>query len=233
MGSFISFILMLISLTGLIIARVWSISILKIIFKITSSLLFLSTAYFARRECDSKKSTTYYKLMFTGLVFSLFGDTFLVLQHNHNFIFILGVASFACAHIFYTIAFFQFGKMSRLNLVSTAIFIIILQWLIFGNNLLDLGSMKPLIVGYSILISCMVGKSLTLLTYRNQNPSFVMLTVSGAVLFLISDSILLFALFGKQDYAYLETLNNILYYIGQGLFGLSFRNELILKSKKN
>lgn len=231
MASIISFILMLISLTGLIIARLMENSLFIIVLKILTSVLFLTTAYFAQKECTRNNPSTYFKLMFTGLLFSLFGDIFLVFNQDNGMLFILGVASFAGAHIFYTAGFFQFGKFSKLNLIWTIIFIIFLQWLISLDNIISLGTMKPLVIGYSILISFMVGKSMTLWKFRKENPTFVTMTIAGAVLFLISDSLLLFAIFGKNDLHLLEALNNLIYYIGQGLFALSFRNELLLPKK--
>lgn len=232
MGSLILFIGMLISLALLIYSRFFEIHIMSVVFKTLTSLLFLGVAHCSRKECSGDKPSAYYKFMFLGLIFSLFGDVFLVIGGSEGLIFVLGVASFACAHISYTIAFFQFGKLSKLNIIWTIIFAIPLLWLVLGTDWFNLGALRPLIVGYGILISFMTAKSFTLWKYRNENRYFVYITIAGALFFLISDTILLFALFGDESLSKLELVNNFIYYIGQGLFGLSFRKEFLLPKEK-
>ena len=138
METIISFAMLLVSLLVLTISRIKGLYILKVIFKTTSSLLFLAVAHFARKECQKENKTTYFKLMFLGLFFSLLGDVFLVIEGIDIF-FILGVFSFACAHIFYIIAFFQFGKMGKANLISTIVFFSILLFLTSNKEWVDLG----------------------------------------------------------------------------------------------
>lgn len=231
METIISFAMLLVSILALVISRIKGVYVLMVIFKTTSSLLFLAIAHFAQKECKKEKKTTYYKLMSLGLFFSLLGDVFLVIK-GIDTLFILGVFSFACAHIFYTIAFFQFEKMSRVNLILTILLFSFLFWLMSNKEWVDLGQLKPMILGYALLLSLMAAKSFSALKYYKENPYFVTLTILGSLLFFVSDCLLLFAFFGKQDLSYLETVNNPIYYVGQGLFGLSFRKELILKKDK-
>lgn len=231
MGSLIFFVGMLISLALLMYSKFFQINMMRVIFKTLTSLLFLGVAHYSRKECSKNKSSVYYKLMFLGLTFSLFGDVFLE-GGTDGLLFVLGVASFASAHISYTVAFFQFGKLSKLNIIWTIIFAIPLLWLVLGTDWFTLGALKPLIAGYAVLISFMAAKSLTLWKYRNENRYFVYITITGALFFLISDTILLFALFGDESLRKLEIVNNFIYYIGQGLFGLSFRRELLVQKGK-
>lgn len=231
METIISFAMLLVSILALVISRIKGVYVLMVIFKTTSSLLFLAIAHFAQKECQKEHKTTYYKLMSLGLFFSLLGDVFLVIK-GIDTLFILGVFSFACAHIFYTIAFFQFEKMSKVNLILTILLFSFLFWLMSNKEWVDLGQLKPIILGYALLLSLMAAKSFSALKYYKENPYFVTLTILGALLFFVSDCLLLFAFFGKQDLSYLETVNNPIYYVGQSLFGLSFRKELILKKEK-
>ena len=231
METIISFAMLLVSILALVISRIKGVYVLMVIFKTTSSLLFLAIAHFAQKECQKEHKTTYYKLMSLGLFFSLLGDVFLVIK-GIDTLFILGVFSFACAHIFYTIAFFQFEKMSKVNLILTILLFSFLFWLMSNKEWVDLGQLKPMILGYALLLSLMAAKSFSALKYYKENPYFVTLTILGSLLFFVSDCLLLFAFFGKQDLSYLETVNNPIYYVGQGLFGLSFRKELILKKDK-
>lgn len=230
MGSILSFIAMLISLAGLTYCNIMKLYVIIVFFKTLTSLLFLVIAYVTVRTYSKHKTTTYFKLMFLGLVFSLFGDVFLAVAGNSKgLLFVLGVISFASAHISYMIAFFQFGKCEKLNAQWFCFFLIILIGLTSIPNVFDFAGLRPLIMGYIVLISFMVAKSLSLWKYRKENPYFVYLTIAGALLFLISDSLLLFSLFGDASLYYFTAINNIIYYIGQALFGLSFKNELILK----
>lgn len=202
---------------------------MMILFKTVTSILFLCIAYAAKMEAKNKTKTLYFKLMFLGLFFSLLGDVCMVIVgDSKGILFVLGVASFAFAHISYLIAFFQFEKISRLNIVwSSAIFLVLFCLLNF-SPCLDFQGLKALLMVYALLISLMVGKSFSLWKYRREHSYFVYLTIGGAVLFLISDSILLFNLFGPSSLWYLLAVNNVLYYIGQALFGLSFKNEFSL-----
>lgn len=202
---------------------------MMIVFKTVTSILFLGIAYAAKKEAKNKIKTLYFKWMFLGLFFSLIGDVCMVIVGNSKgILFILGVASFAFAHISYLIGFFQFEKVSRLNIIwSSAIFLFLFCLLNF-SPCLDFQGLKPLLMVYALLISLMVGKSFSLWKYRKENSFFVYLTIGGAVFFLISDSVLLFHLFGPDSLWYLLAVNNVIYYIGQGLFGLSFKKEFSL-----
>ena len=232
MASITTFIAMLISLVFLTYCNIKNLYLIRVIFKTLTSLLFILIAYVTKREYSKKKTTTYYKLILLGLVFSLGGDVFLAIADNSKgILFVLGVASFAAAHIAYIFAFLQFDKISKLNIAWMGIFFVILIVLISIPNMFDFQGLKPLIIGYALLISFMVAKSFSLWKYRKQNPYFVYMTISSALFFLISDSILLFALFGDPSLSYCTAINNVIYYIGQALFGLSFKNELILDKK--
>ena len=233
MNSLTCFIMLLVSLGILTFSSLNHLRVLRIIFKAVTSLLFCLQAHVSRKECSNRKPTTYYKLMFAGLFFSMIGDVAIVFDNDRNGICLtIGIISFACAHISYIIGFFQFEKLSLLNIVWLAIFFTTIFWLINHDSWFEFGNMKPMIIGYGILICFMVAKSLSLWKYRNENAYFVYLTIAASALFLISDSILLFHIFGKTGLTNLQVINNLIYYVGQGLFGLSFKKEMLVKETK-
>lgn len=229
MSSFISFVTMLIFLAGLTYSNIKNMYLFRILFKTLTSVSFLLIAFVTKRNYAKTKTTRYFKLMSLGLVCSFFGDVLLAIADTSKGIcFVLGVISFALAHVAYTIAFFQYGKFCKTNALWFAILLFFVFALISIPNLFDFAGLKPLIIGYGVLISFMVSKSFSLWKYKKQNPYFVSITIAGAVLFLISDSLLLFSLFGDASLSYFLTINNVIYYIGQALFGLSFKKELLL-----
>lgn len=230
MNSLICFIILLVSLGILTFSSLNHLMTLRIIFKTITSLLFLLQAHISRKECSNQKSSTYYKLMFAGLFFSMIGDVVLVVNNDRKgLLLIIGIASFVCAHISYIIGFFQYEKLSLLNIVWLAILFAPICWIISHDTWFEFGNMKLIIIGYGLLICFMVAKSLSLWKYRKENAYFVYLTIAASSLFLISDSILLFHIFGKTGLTNLQVINNLIYYVGQGLFGLSFKKELLIK----
>lgn len=231
MNSLICFIMLLVSLGILTFTSIKHLVIQRIIFKTLTSLLFCIQAPVSRKECSSQKASTYYKLIFAGLFFSMIGDVAMALDNNRSSIFlVIGIIGFACAHISYIIGFFQHEKLSLLNIVWFAAFFAVIFLVLSHDTWFEFGNMKPIIIGYGILISFMVAKSLSLWKYRRENAYFVYLTIAATSLFLISDTVLLFYIFGKTSSTSLQIINNFIYYIGQGLFGLSFRKELLVKA---
>lgn len=216
--NFIFFILMLLSTAGLITANILKIAIATIIFKCLSSLFFIATAVSSYKKNSS--NTNFFVLMLLGLVFSLGGDVFLVFD-----IFIFGVASFGIGHIMYSVGY---CKMTKISLGDILIFLVIiiptLLTISFGK--FEFNGMKIPVTLYAIIISFMVSKSLSMLKFYSSSKKPVLLMISGSVLFLISDWILLFLFFYPNASPVLGPMNSILYYVGQGLIGLNFSYEL-------
>lgn len=230
MFSIICFILMLISLGILIYARLQHIFVLIAIFKTLCSLLFLGVAFFAQKECPKSKPTTYFKRIFVGLSLCALCDFFLIFNSDNGLPFILGVGSCAVAHILFASSFFLFGKLRIADFVWTALFSIILFFLITNKKLIHSGDMTAVLCIYATIISFMVAKSFTLWQYHTVNRYFVFMTIGATVLFIISDTLLLFAYFSAGGPNNLEAVDNIVYYISVGMFGLSFKKELLQKN---
>ena len=85
-----------------------------------------------------------------------------------------------------------------------------------------------MLIGYSIILSFMVSKSFSIWKYRKVNRTFVYMTISATILFMLSDIILLIACFsisGADNR--LKALNNFVYSISVALLGFSFKWELL------
>ncbi len=132
-------------------------------------------------------SSIYQGLLVTGLVFSLAGDVFLMLPSDR---FVAGLASFFVGHVFYVAAFAAdagpasaFVREPLLLLAMLAASAGLYAYLWSG-----LGDMKLPVAVYGVGIAAMAWQA----TARwNETEQFgALLACSGALLFVVSDSVL-------------------------------------------
>jgi len=128
-----------------------------------------------------------------AFVFSWFGDSFLMYQQRDELYFLLGLASFLTAHVFYMFAFkiwFEDNHETPLLKRYPWMGMLLFVYAIGMYKLLeaDLGTMKLPVVVY---IGVILGMSLLALNrYKKVSASSFRWIVLGAFAFLISDSIL-------------------------------------------
>ena len=193
------------------------------IVKTCTSILFIATcisSYFS-----STSNPKYFLLILIALVFSLFGDVFLAFYDKSNpemkNFFVLGVISFAIAHIFFS---FGFIVLCPFEMKSLLIFIILsIASLCFLKIFkgFDFKGMFNLVAAYDVIICFMVTNALSLFKLLEVNFKGTILIIIGAALFFISDLILSFIYFTKKHPKCLSGFNLSTYYIGQGLIALS------------
>ena len=139
----------------------------------------------------SKQAFKFPMIMSIGLFFAMLGDILL------NIEFIIGAILFAIAHIWYFIAYNFVQKFKPSDLIyGIAIFIPAVIFITF-MPFLDFGSlvMQIIVIGYALIISFMVGKSIANLV---QQPTCQnILIVLGSLLFFFSDLMLLLNVFGN------------------------------------
>ena len=130
-------------------------------------------------------------LIIAGLIFSLFGDIFLMLPTDK---FIQGLAAFLVAHIFYIIAFSSgFGPYFEIGyLIPAVIYAIIFLWVILPKT----GSMKLPVIIYSLVLLVFMWQATGRYYYLAETSALYVFM--GAVLFVISDSVLAYARFVKD-----------------------------------
>jgi len=129
------------------------------------------------------------KWIIAALLFSWLGDVLLMLQDNNSLFFLLGLSAFLVAHIFY-IVFFHFIRLNE-NVKSRwwLVLIVALYYLILISLLSPhLGDMKLPVRIYAVVISFMFMLAMHMLFIKNKNAGLLLLT--GALLFVLSDSIL-------------------------------------------
>lgn len=158
--------------------------------------------------------TDFYRYaIMAGLVFSLAGDIFLMLPGDR---FIQGLISFLLAHLCYITAFtFDGGEERRL---LYAIPFLLYGAVMLGLLLPGLGRMKTPVVIYMLIILLMAWQALN--RWAGTGPEGSALAFTGALLFVVSDSILALNRF-KRPFASAQTYVMSTYFTAQWLIALS------------
>jgi uncharacterized membrane protein YhhN len=184
-------------------------AILIYIFKPLTMVFIISIAVLAKKPPNNR----YKVAVIAGLLFSLMGDIFLMLPMD---LFIAGLLSFLIAQLIYTYAFGS-GRRFQFN------FIIMLPFLIYGVLIYVI--LFPGLNGMEIPVAVYIVVILTMaLTAWNQwsqkRTRWALLALIGAVLFVISDSILAINRFGEPFIA-ARALTLSTYYSAQWLISNS------------
>lgn len=134
------------------------------------------------------------KSVVLAIIFSCAGDTLLMLQGKDENFFMFGLAAFLVAHIFYILAYRQHqssdtsNELQGLQKIRYAFPI-----LLSGTGLVvilysRLGGMKIPVLIYAIVLTGMVLAAL--FRFGKTNASSFALVFGGAILFMISDSLI-------------------------------------------
>lgn len=168
----------------------FSISILEIIFGmnqyqvgvyITKPLIMIPILIFYFLQTQNQRSFQD-KLMLVAFFFSLMGDSFLMFQGERNFMF--GLGAFLITHLFYIFIFIR--KRLKMNKIYRFLFLgfAVVMYLILKNKVNE--SLLIPISFYMITISTMAISA----AERNANPESYRMVLMGAILFVISDSLI-------------------------------------------
>ncbi len=140
---------------------------------------------------QSEKIKKYSLFLTIGLFFAMLGDIILGVE------FTVGAGLFALGHIFFFIAFLFLNKFSIWDIIISLVIIGISLCVILLSNGLTFGKMLPLVIVYAVIISNMLGKSLSnLLQNRNYSSKQLLYIFVGTLMFFLSDLMLMFNVFG-------------------------------------
>lgn len=156
---------------------------------------------------------SYQALIAVGLVFSLAGDVFLMLPSDR---FVAGLVSFLLAHLFYIAAFALFAA-GEPALPALAMFALYGAGLL-GVLLPRVGALKLPVAIYAAVLSAMGWQAAA--QWVAHDGLRTLLALAGAVLFLLSDSILALDRF-VRSFAAAEGLLLTTYYLAQWLIAMS------------
>ncbi|QJA08948.1 hypothetical protein HF520_08295 [Romboutsia sp. CE17] len=214
---YINLILFIISLLTLIYFTYKPVKNYRLIFKIITSILFISTGIIS--YLHSQGDFYYFILLIIGLIFSLFGDILLVPKINTRTgeltkMFLYGLISFSITHIMYVLAFIHVCSFNWTDLIIVFIISSLIIYTLKHNKNINFKNMFIPTYVYSYLICLMVFESfkVTLLSLNEYSSSLLLL---GSLLFVFSDIILAFILFYNKPSKVLSGLNLLTYYIGQ------------------
>ena len=136
-----------------------------------------------------------------------------------NIWFIVGALVFAIGHVFYFLAYNELGKTTLKDLFF-ALGIAIPSVLVLMLYPFDYQGLFVVIVFYALIISCMVGKAISLMFYSSGSLWSRFVIMIGSVLFFVSDLALLFNVFGGGGVV-ADNICLLTYYPAQGLLALS------------
>ena len=174
----------------------------------------------------TKESFTFYAFaIIAGLVCSMAGDIFLMLPSDQ---FILGLISFLIAHLFY-IAAFTYGRKIR-PAPWLLIPFVLYGILIYGILSPYLGEMKLPVAAYIVVILVMGWRAWE--RWSQTAEKTALLAFLGAILFIISDSVLALNRF-REPFEVARALNLSTYFAAQWLIALSISKKGEMSVREN
>lgn len=163
---------------------------------VTSALFLLLGILFFVLAIIKKKKLRFPIFMLIGLVFTMIADIVL------NIHFIAGAILFAIGHIFYAISYYQLKQWSWLDLLCSCVLALpAVLWITIAPMFhFGVALMEVVVVFYAIIISCMVGKTISnFITsiLKHQDYRLELILLIGSILFFFSDCMLLLNKFGS------------------------------------
>lgn len=201
--------------------------ILRTIFKTITSLCFLIIGLLGVLITE-KHRLKFAIIFYVALIFAFLGD--ILITQN----FIIGMVMFAITQIFLITSYYLIKKISYIEWIIFGGFIIFDLCLLFLYKDFEFsGALKIAVIIYALLISFMISKSLDLIKIWKENKLKISLIIVGAILFFISDFILLFSEFDTNitsepnsiNANLVSAFNLISYYIGLVALSISIKYQ--------
>lgn len=145
----------------------------------------------ARKQ--NRKQLRFFALMVAGLFCGMCADVLLGL------VFIAGMGVFALGHVLYLVAFYTLEKFYRRDLWIIVPLAALSMFVVVGTPWITVDDpfMQKMLLGYAVIISAMLGKSISNLL-RHPCPARWLLAV-GSILFWFSDIMLAVDMFGQSS----------------------------------
>lgn len=159
-----------------------------------------------------------------GLILGAAGDIFLNLRFcfkkGSQAVFFAGIAAFLAGHIFYILfAGKQISGSGVLYLIIGIVLAAVILFFVFTK-------LKDIKIGFKVFGGVYIGVVSVMAAYAmgcligSVTVPHVLFAI-GAVLFLVSDIVMVFNTFGKTQRTSLRATNLLLYYLGQLLIGIT------------
>ena len=190
-----------------------------VILKGCASLVFVCVGYMGFQAASN---ASFAKMVFLGLCFGALGDILLNLRYlsksHGQKIFLLGIAAFLTGHILYLVALIPLSSNLLISLIAGVIVAALLLLYIFKKMSVKLAFQifGVFYIGAVVLMTAVAIGNLIAMPDTNR-----LMYALGAVLFTVSDIVLIFNTFGGTTKFSMRITNLSLYYIGQLLIALS------------
>jgi uncharacterized membrane protein YhhN len=168
-------------------------------------------------------NTSLYNSLLPAFVLCLCGDVLLGLSDakKSDKLFLAGLFSFLIGHITFIVAFNAIVPLSIYDFIFPAA-VVILTALLTKMDGMELKSMKGYALVYSFFVAMLFSKAVSLVLIQGLSTRNILLC-SGSLLFLISDTIILFLYFYVKKHHLVKFFNLFTYYYGMLLIALSVR----------
>lgn len=184
--------------------------------KTANSLAFVAIAF----AFAGSMSTALFPFAAAGLILCMVGDILLAAtpqQAGSNWFF-AGVFVFMIAHLVFALGFARLDAFTVYDFIFPVAFVL----LVFALSKLpsiDMGSILPVILVYCFLVGLLASKAVSLYLALAVPEALPMMW--GAILFCLSDLVLLFVYFSSKEVGLLKFLNLLAYYGGTLLLAIS------------
>jgi uncharacterized membrane protein YhhN len=205
----------------------WQITLLHQSLKV---LLMPVLAFYLWNSIEEKSKNNLFLLSMLALTFSYFGDVILTIPGDNPLFFISGLVSFLVAHLFYTKLFTTLSPLNK-NILKknpiwiVAIIIFLIAFLSYLVPKIDT-TLKIPVIAYALIICTMLISTLNLKEKIGIRPHNMI--VAGAILFVLSDSILALTKFDPafRGITFMHALVMITYISAQGFIinGIKLNN---------
>lgn len=182
---------------------------------------FVNTIYAWKSE---KRLTSYVIIVELGLICGMCADVLLGIN------FIVGVLFFAIGHILYLAAFYTLEKFSKRDLFIIFFAAAVSIYVVMGTPYITIEDpfMKKLLLGYAVIIACMLGKAVSnIMVHRSV---FRWAVLIGSVMFWFSDFMLAIDMFGQSS-RLVWLLCSYSYWPAQNILALSLFLHIRERSK--
>lgn len=175
---------------GIIISEITDNQLLHLICKPAIMITLALHYWMLQREQNQELS----KVLILAIIFSCAGDTLLMFQHVNADFFMFGLGAFLVSHIFYIFTYRQHQSLDASNeLQGLQKMRYAFPILLSGTGLVvilysRLGGMKIPVLIYAIVLTAMV--LVALFRFGKTNTSSFAMVFGGAILFMISDSLI-------------------------------------------
>lgn len=216
---YVLFIIMICFLFFTIYSFIFASIYMVIFFKTCASICFVLMAFFSYKR--HPKDSIFFKSIFCGLIFCLFGDILITMSYIPVF-FLLGIICFFICHLLFINGFCRKVPFNHKDILLFFIIYIPFTLFISINKYFSFNGYYFLVLIYSMVLILMLIKSFSLITLKSNNKSAIYSIIISALMFSSSDFMLLFILFSPYSSSILMLLNLFTYYIGQGILALNF-----------